>query len=85
MRSGRDAVKGGSGTIAVLPFVTDAAARGKSVGRVHRDGSISFKGKKYRTIRELPPECTALRADAEAYAQWARLYRAVDPRRRTGR
>ncbi len=70
---------------AVLPFVTDAAARGKSVGRVHKDGSVSFKGKKYRTIRELPPECTALRADAEAYAQWAKLYRAVDPRRRTGR
>ncbi len=69
----------------VLPFVTDAEARGKRVGRVHRDGSISFKGKSYRSIRELPPECTALRADAEAYAEWAKLYRAVDPARRKGR
>lgn len=69
----------------VLPFVVDAAARGRSVGRVHKDGSISFRGTRYATIKELPPECTALRADAEAYAQWARLYGAVDPARRRKR
>jgi hypothetical protein len=66
----------------VLPFVTDATARGKSVGRVKKDGSISFRGRKYRSMKELPSECTALRADAEAYAQWVKLYRAVDPARR---
>jgi len=52
------------------------------VGRVHKDESISFKGKRYRSMKELPPECAALRADAEAHAQWAALYRAVDPARR---
>jgi len=66
----------------VLPFVADARARGKRVGRVQKDGSISFKGKTYRLIKDLPPECTALRADAAAYAQWVKLYRAVDPKRK---
>jgi len=65
----------------VLPFVADATARGRSVGTVRKDGSIRFKGRTYRSIKELPTACTALRADAEAYAQWARLYRAVDPKR----
>ncbi len=63
----------------VLAFVVDAAARGKRVGRLHKDGSISFKGTRYLSVKELPPECTALRADSEAYAEWVRLYRAVDP------
>jgi len=71
---------GGKETL--LPFVPDAAERGKSVGRVHKDGSISFKGKWYLSMKELPPECTALRADMEAYAQWVKLYRAVDPSRK---
>jgi hypothetical protein len=66
----------------VLPFVADAAARGRSVGRVHEDGSITFKGKRYGTIRELPPECTALRGDTATYARWAKLFRAVDPKRK---
>ncbi len=68
--------------VTVLPFVADATARGKSVGRVHEDGSITFKGQRYGTIRELPPECTALRADTATYARWAKLFRAVDPARR---
>ena len=33
-------------------------------------------------MKELPAACTALRADAEAHAQWARLYRAVAPDRK---
>ncbi|MGE5345544.1 MAG: hypothetical protein ACM3JH_06295 [Acidithiobacillales bacterium] len=66
----------------VVPFVADAAARGKSVGRVHEDGSISFKGKRFGSIRELPSECTALRADVATYALWAKLYKAVDPKRK---
>jgi hypothetical protein len=53
----------------VLVFMADAEARGKSVGREHKDGSISFKGRRYRSMKELLPECTALRADAEAHAQ----------------
>jgi hypothetical protein len=75
---------GGPGTI--LPFVFDAKARGRSVGRVHEDGSISFKGKRYGSIRELPPECTALRGDVATYARWVKLYRAVarNPRRSDG-
>ncbi len=75
-------MKTSRGKDVVLPFVADAAARGKSVGRVHKDGSISFKGRRYASVKELPRECTALRADAEAYAQWVKLYRAVDPKRR---
>ena len=66
----------------VLPFVADAAARGRSVGRVHEDGSITFKGRTYRSMKDLPPECTALRADTATYARWAKLFRAVDPKRR---
>jgi hypothetical protein len=66
----------------VLPFVADAAARGRSVGRVHEDGSITFKGKRYRSIRELPSECTALRGDLETSARWVKLFRAVDPKRK---
>lgn len=68
--------------VTVLPFVADAAARGKSVGRVHEDGSITFKGKRYRSIRGLPPECTALRGDTATYARWAKLFRAVDRKRK---
>ena len=51
------------------------------VGRVRTDGSIAFRGKVYRTIREVPQECLALRPDLETHSQWVRLYRAIDPKR----
>lgn len=64
----------------VLPFA-DPSARGV-VGRVHTDGSITFRGQTYPTIRELPPECLTLRADVETWTQWRRSYRAIAPARR---
>jgi hypothetical protein len=62
------------------PFYPGAADR--QVGRLCRDGSIRFRGRRYATIKDLPPECTALHLDAETHRQWRQLYRAVDPRRR---
>ena len=53
-----------------------------SVGRVHDDGSVTFRGIRYRSLKEVPPECRILRADLAAETQWRRLYRAVDPGRR---
>jgi hypothetical protein len=55
---------------------------GGEVGCVHPDGSISYRGKRYRTLRELPASCRALRADLSSAVQWRKLYRAVDPKRR---
>jgi hypothetical protein len=52
------------------------------VGRVRTDGSIAFQGKIYRTIRDVPQECLALRPDLETHSQWVRLYRAIDPKQR---
>jgi hypothetical protein len=63
----------------VLPFITSSGQEA-TVGRVHGDGSITFRGHTYATIKDVPPECQALRADVEAYKQWRRLYRAVAPR-----
>jgi hypothetical protein len=66
----------------VLPFLISSQPGAGAVGRVHRDGSITFRGHTYATIKDVPPECQALRADVEAYKQWRRLYRAVAPRSR---
>ncbi len=51
------------------------------VGCVHRDGSITYKGMLYRTLRDVPASCAAFRADLPATVQWRKLYRAVDPKR----
>jgi hypothetical protein len=64
----------------VLPFVDPGREAGQLVGRVHPDGSISFRGRTYRTIKEVPADCLGLRADVAAYTEWRRLYRAVMPR-----
>lgn len=69
----------------ILPFADTAGKEDAVVGRVHRDGSITFRGKTYRTIKEVPPECQGLRPDVEAHIQWRKLYRAVAPESRRGR
>lgn len=51
------------------------------VGCVHPDGSITYRGILYRSLRDVPASCVAFRADVPAQVQWRRLYRAVDPRR----
>jgi hypothetical protein len=61
----------------ILPFATPSEQNAGAVGRVHRNGSVTFRGHTYATIKDVPPECQALRADVEAYTQWRRLYRAV--------
>ncbi|MFI5120462.1 MAG: hypothetical protein ACHQM4_08620 [Thermoanaerobaculia bacterium] len=67
----------------VLPFGTPSGARTGSVGTVHHDGAITFRGKTYRTIRDVPPECVVFRADLASIVRWRALYRAVDPALRT--
>jgi hypothetical protein len=69
----------------VLPFADPAAKGTGVVGRVRPDGSISFRGHCYTTIKDVPQECQALRPDVEAESQWRRLYRAVAPEARRGR
>jgi hypothetical protein len=65
------------------PLRFDAARRpgGAEVGCVHPDGSITYRGRRYRDIRQVPGECPAFRADLPSTLRWRRLYRAVDPRR----
>lgn len=63
----------------VLPFVDPARTERQSVGRVHRDGSITFRGITYPTLKEVPPDCVVLRPDVETHRQFRRLYRAIDP------
>jgi hypothetical protein len=63
----------------ILPFGSASDAHTGSVGTVHRDGTITFRGKTYRTIRDVPPECVAFRADLASIVRWRSLYRAVDP------
>ena len=63
----------------VLPFVPEPSARERRVGRVHRDGSISFRGETYATIKQVPAECLALLPDQETYREWKRIYRAIAP------
>jgi hypothetical protein len=55
------------------------------VGCVHPDGSITYKGKLYRTLRDVPASCVAFRADLPSTVQWRKLYRAVDPKRQKRR
>ena len=66
------------------PLTFDPGRRpgGGAVGCVHADGSITYRGRRYRDIREVPDECLAFRADLPSTLQWRRLYNAVDPRRR---
>jgi len=63
----------------ILSFAEHSVRPCRVVGTVHRDGSITFRGRLYRTIRELPDACVSLRADVSSTAQWRALYRAVDP------
>jgi hypothetical protein len=65
----------------ILPFRT-AAGAGPRVGTVHRDGSITYGGVRYPSIRQVPPGCEALRVDVDTYVQWRSLYRAIDPKAR---
>jgi hypothetical protein len=67
-------------TPTVVSFAERAASESGQIGRVHLSGAITFRGRTYRSIKEVPPECQALRADTETYAQWRRLYRAIEPR-----
>ena len=70
----------------ILPFVAPSEqGAGGAVGRVHRDGSITFRGRTYATIKDVPPECQGFRTDVEAYTQWRRLYRMVAPQSRQRR
>jgi hypothetical protein len=69
----------------VLLFADPAAKETGVVGRVHRDGSITFRGHRYATIKDVPQECQAIRPDVETESQWRRLYRAVAPDSRRGR
>ncbi len=55
------------------------------LGRIHRDGSITFRGRTYPTIRDLPADCLGLLPDLETFSEWKRLYRAIDPRPRRAR
>lgn len=68
----------------VLPF-RSCSGTGGLVGTVHRDGSITYAGVKYASIRQVPPECKALRVDVDTYVQWRNLYRAIDPKARPSR
>jgi len=64
----------------VLRFpVLATAGEGPRVGRVHRDGSITYRGQTYPTIKEVPTDWVALRPDVETWKQFLRLYRAIDP------
>jgi len=67
----------------VLPFAGGRGGRGEAgpprVGHLHRDGSITYRGETYPTIKELPPDCLAIRPDQDTLKQWTRLYRAVRP------
>jgi len=47
------------------------------VGCVHRDGSITYRGRRYRTLADLPASCVSFRAELGAEVQWRRMYRAV--------
>lgn len=66
----------------LLHFPDVSRGRPPRVGRVHRDGSITYQGETYRTIKDVPNDWIALRPDVETWKQWIRLYRAIDPRSR---
>jgi hypothetical protein len=40
---------------------------------------LLVRGRRYRTIKDVPKECVAFRADVSSTVQWRALYRAVDP------
>jgi hypothetical protein len=69
----------------ILPFINPAEQMTGVVGRVHRDGSITFRGQRYPTIKDVPKDCQAIRPDVETEVQWRRLYRAIAPEARRGR
>ena len=69
----------------VLPFASPSTTGEAVVGRVHRDGSITFRGKTYANLKQVPPQCLSLRPDVETHVQWRKLYRAVAPESRRGR
>lgn len=69
----------------ILPFADPAAKETGVVGRVHRDGSITFRGQRYPTIKDVPKDCQAIRPDVETETQWRRLYRVIAPEARRGR
>jgi len=69
----------------LLPFTSTPEKRPVRVGRIHPDGSITYGGKTYPTIKDVPAECLAMRLDVETYSEWKRLYRAIDPRLRSQR
>ena len=69
----------------ILPFANPAEKGNEVVGRVHRDGSITFRGQRYATIKDVPAECKAIRPDVETHVQWRRMYRAIAPEQRRGR
>ena len=48
---------------------------------MHRDGSITFRGETYPTIKHVPPECLALLPDQETFKEWKRIYQAIAPHR----
>ena len=70
----------------VLPF-EPAAAGGERprVGRVHQDGSITFRDRTYASIKEVPQDCLAIRPDRETHRQFTRLYQAIAPEPRRWR
>lgn len=70
-----------SGRPSTLNFEPGRKPGGGEMGCVHRDGSITYQGTLYRTLRDVPASCTAFRADLPATVQWRKLYRAVDPKR----
>ena len=53
----------------------------RQIGRVHRDGSITFRGRTYASLGDLPPECKGLRPDVRTHCEWRALYRQIDPER----
>lgn len=54
--------------------------RPTQVGRVHPDGSITFRGHRYPTLKEVPAACQGLRPDLDTHRQWRSLYAKIDPR-----
>ena len=54
----------------------------RRVATVHVDGSLTYDGATFASIKDLPPECQALRVDVETAVQWRVLYSAIDPKHR---
>ena len=61
------------------------AERRQSVGRLHPDGSITFRGRKYRSLKEVPPQCRGLHLDVSGHCQWRAIWRQIDPQRKRQR